>query len=442
MSAIATFTPATVTTVKSNYSWDEGTPLVDLMPADLNINDPSSILSSTNIAGVEYLGYSPFTSVSLSSVVTPNPSAVAIKRIVDFGDYYNSESNIVMTDTVSAEYFCHTYIMPGIYTVKMTIIEYVKLQDINTNLPLDNTQIYFQPIEIEKELPIFWQWCNYQCNHPIAALNQRSKNVSWSEATFQETHEFTWAESGSPCVSVPTQITLWSWDGQTCNTSGTTASVPLSWSTVECESCLGKTWNQVTSLNFETECVEIPYVIVPIVTEYVIENLVRVVEIPPVAFLQVGQDPNFNARVSPHTVTLSPKYVRCGSFPIEKIDWDFGDGSPIVSQKRWGINTDPMFKENLEYEVDWKDPRNFDVVRDYTRTPKSGPTFYPSLTCYASSTHSSDCAAGLVGPLKLAGDTAITKKVEVTILQNELTDYGKVLIGEVDNALAVWRYDK
>lgn len=441
MSALATFHPVNITTVKSNYSWDDGTPLVEISPADLSINEPACILSSTNISGIEYLGYSPFASVTLSSVVTPNPSAVATKRIVDFGDYYNSESNIIRTDTLSAEYFCHTYIMPGVYTVKLTVIEYVKLQDVNTNLPISNTQIYFQPTELERELPIFWQWCNYQCNHPLASLNKRSKNVSWSEAEFQENYEFTWAESGSPCVSVPTQLTLWNWDGQKCTTANTTTTT-LSWSTVECESCISKTWDQIMSSNFETDCIEIPYEIVPIVTEYVIENLVRVVEIPPVAFLTVNQGPTLSSRLSPHEVTLSPKYVKCGSFPIEKIDWDFGDGSPVVSQNRWVMNTNPIFKENLEYEADWKDPRTYDIKRKYTRTPVSGSVFYPSLTCYASSTHASDCAAGIVGPLSLTKNVPTKKDFKVTFLQNELTDHGKIIIGEVDNALAVWRYDK
>lgn len=443
MSAIATFDPINITTVKSTYSWDEGTPLVEIPTSDLEINSTTSILTSDNSAGIEYLGYSPFALVTLSSVVTPNPSAVATKRIIDFGDYYNSESNIIRTESLSAEYFCHTYIMPGVYTVKMTIIEYVKLADVATNLPFDSTKVYFQPMEISGELPIFWQWCNYQCTSPLARLNPRSKNVPWSKAKFQETKQFTWAESGSPCVSVPLQTTFWNWDGHLCSSGGTTATVPLSWSTLEGESCLCKTWEEITTLDLKPGCVETPYVIVPITTEYVIKNLVKVVEIPPKAFLEVQQDPNYNNRVSPYTAVLSPRYVRCGSFPIEKIEWDLGDGTPILVQRRWSVNPDPTFRDNLEYEVDWKDPRNFDVVHSFTRTPESGSSFYPSLTCYASSTHTSDCASGIVGPLKLRSseDTGIVD-AKVTILQNELTDYGRILIGEVDNSLAVWRYDK
>jgi hypothetical protein len=442
MSAIATFDPVNITTVKDTYSWDEGTPLVELDLADLTINDPSSILSSTNSAGVEYLGYSPFALVTLSSVVTPNPSAIATKVIVDFGDYYNSESNIIMTDVLSAQYFCHVYIMPGIYTVKMTVVEYVKLANVTTNLPFDSSKVYFQPTDAFKELPIFWQWCNYQCTTPLAKLNLRSKNVPWTKAKFQETNGFTWQESGSPCVKIPTQTTLWNWDGQMCSSAGSTTSTPLSWSTVECESCLSRTWDDIEALDLKPNCVEDPYVVVPITTEFTIEQLVRVVEIPPKAFLEVQQDPSYNNRISPYSVRLSPKYVRCGSFPIEKVEWNLGDGSPILTQRRWSVNTDPIFQDNLEYEVDWKDPRNFDIVHTYIRTPDSGSSFYPSLTCYASSTHTTDCVAGLVGPLKLRSSTSTSADSKVTILQNELTDHGRILIGEVDGTFAVWRYDK
>jgi len=434
----ATFTPVNITTVKDTYSWDDGTPLIDIGPSDLLINETELILSSANVAGIQYLGRSPFAIVALSSTITPNPSAVATTRIVDFGDYYNSESNLVKIDTLSAEYFCHTYVMPGVYTVKMTVIEYVKLKDVNTNLPLNSTQIYFQPTELANELPIFWQWCNYQCSNSLASINLRNKAVSWAEAEFQEDRQFTWTESTGPCVTVPTQMTMWNWDEQKCSST----SISLSWQTMECESCISKTWDEITSSKFELGCVETPFVIVPLTTEYVLENLVKVVEIPPKAFLEVQQNSNPNNRISPHLVTLSPKYVRCGSFPIEKIEWNLGDGTEKLTQRRWSVNRDTRFTENFEYEVDWKDPRNFDIKHVYNRTPKSGAAFYPSLTCYASSTSTSDCASGLVGPLKLGDSVVEDGESTVTFLQNELTDYGRILIGEVNDTLAIWRYNK
>jgi hypothetical protein len=445
MSAIATFDPINITTVKNTYSWDEGTPLVELTLADLEVNNPNFILSSLNDAGIEYLGYSPFAAVTLSSVMTPNPSAVATKRIIDFGDYYNSESNIIMTDTVSAENFCHVYIMPGVYTVKMTVVEYIRARDIplNTALPSNSLSLYVQPTELKEDLPIFWQWYNYYCENKCNPPNLRNKETKWSETQFQETEQFTWAESSSPCVDVAAEDVSWMWDDHSCALSASTFGVPLSWTSVECDSCLNKTWNETLSAGLQTNCIELATTLVAVTTQYVIKDLIRVVEIPPRAFLKVHQDPNINNRISPYRTTLSPIYVRCGSFPIEKIEWDLGDGTPILTQRRWSVNTNPKFKENFEYAIDWKDPRNFDVVHDYTRTPTSGSSFYPSLTCYASSTRTSDCVSGLVGPLKLpTGKEQNLATNKINILQNELTDHGKVLIGEVNDTLAVWRYNK
>lgn len=445
MSAIATFDPINITTVKSTYSWDEGTPLVDFTLADMEVNNPDFILSSLNDAGIEYLGYSPFAAVTLSSVVTPNPSAVATKRIIDFGDYYNSESNIIMVDTITPENFCHVYIMPGTYTVKMTIIEYIRARDIplNTSLPSNSLSLYVQPTEVKEDLPIFWQWYNYYCQKKPYPSNPRNKETRWSEAQFQELEQFTWAEASSPCVDVPARDASWMWDDHNCSLGGSTFGTPLSWTSVECESFYNKTWNETLSGDLEKNCIELATTLVAVTTEYTIKDLIRVVEIPPKAFLKVEQDPSFANRISPYTVTLNPLYVRCGSFPIEKIDWDLGDGTPMLTQRRWSVNTNPKFRENFQYAIDWKDPRNFNVVHDYIRTPTSGVSFYPSLTCYASSTHTSDCVSGIVGPLKLpAAEENTVASNKINILQNELTDYGKVLIGEVNDTLAVWRYDK
>ena len=85
-----------------------------------------------------------------------------------------------------------------------------------------------------------------------------------------------------------------------------------------------------------------------------------------------------------------------------------------------------------------KDPRNYDVIHTYRKTFDAGFSFYPSLTAYASSTGAYDCTAAIVGPLKLPSAT----EFNMAILQNELTDHGKAIIGEVEGAAAAWRMDK
>ena len=94
-----------------------------------------------------------------------------------------------------------------------------------------------------------------------------------------------------------------------------------------------------------------------------------------------------------------------------------------------------------------KDPRNYDIIHEYEVSPGSSLTFYPSLTCYTSSTASFDCAKGLVGPINPSSDNsnggqygASTKK-PLLLIQNELTDKGKVLLANIDCTAVVWNYD-
>ena len=153
---------------------------------------------------------------------------------------------------------------------------------------------------------------------------------------------------------------------------------------------------------------------------------------------------------------MSPKLSQTGSFPIEQIDWDLGDGSPILTQKRWDVNRSEDFIFNNNFPFDWEDPRNYDVVHTYSKTNDSDFTFYPSLTVYASSTKSSDCVSGIVGPIKIDElpqediysntyiDIEKKSKVfqKIKLMQNELTEHGKLLIGEVDGVAVAWRYNK
>jgi hypothetical protein len=44
----------------------------------------------------------------------------------------------------------------------------------------------------------------------------------------------------------------------------------------------------------------------------------------------------------------------------------------------------------------------------------------------------------MVGPLKLP----VTNGSDFKLMQNELTEHGKVLIGQVNDNVAVWRTDK
>jgi hypothetical protein len=207
------------------------------------------------------------------------------------------------------------------------------------------------------------------------------------------------------------------------------------------------TWEQQTCNSCKTH--EPPNIEV-VKTVYTRELIVEVLENFPTAHIDIFQDPNFLNRNSPYKVKLTARNVLPGSFPIERIDWDLGDGTPIKSQKRWAINTDTEFEYSDVFFADWRDPRNYDINHVYETSPGSNLTFYPSLTCYASSTGSYDCVKGIVGPINPSpiltendeANNAVNKRKPLNLIQNELTDHGKVLLGELDCTAVIWRYNK
>ena len=114
VTGIPLFNIESVVTVFSNYKWDDGPPVLQV--TDLNYNKVEDIADNWS---EEF--FSPFTFVTIFTNVSAHPNSVAIKKTVDFGDYYNYHNNIVTSSLTGSEKFCHTYIMPGTYTIKTTI---------------------------------------------------------------------------------------------------------------------------------------------------------------------------------------------------------------------------------------------------------------------------------------------------------------------------------
>jgi hypothetical protein len=421
---VAGFTITDHITVPDNYKWDLGVPYNTFPVEELVFNDPKLVVASNNNTGFEYIGRSPYMSVAVFATHTPAPNAVAIKRVYDFGDYYNSESSIVITTdkTKPSETVCHNYIMPGLYTIKLTVTEY------RAKATTPAAAGTYDIAKKSKSDVVFWQWKYFEsCT---TEKYPETRELKWNSPVCKQT---TW-KNATPCVK-PTECRITD-DADPCANNGGDE-VCTKWSEIDCNDPTN-TWGQQTCSACDVRPTP-EYEIVT--TEIVRTNIVRVIETSPVAYISVQQDQNINNRVSPYTVRISPKDVISGSFPIEKIDWDLGDGTPIKSQRRWDINNDPEFVYNNEYSIDWKDPRNYDVVHTYTKSPESGFTFYPSITCYSSSTASHDCVSGVVGPLRFdektgRSNTSITK---LSLMQNEMTENGSVLLGEVNKTAVIWK---
>lgn len=476
-----TFDIFSIKTVPSDYSWDKGTPAQAGGFTELVTDLSACELSSTNQLGTTYVGYAPFVSVTLSSDPGDvSRSLLALKRTANFGDYYNSDSNMVIKTSLFNDLFCHVYVMPGLYTITLERTEYAEAtsdpfgaclqrhcinwswkslsnctEDFSVtwrstrrgNLyekrwkfePCEQGQtsingVYIQKTDAPQEKgPLSWQWYNYKC----ASDDPRNTPTVWLSSGFQQPDQMNWIDTSGPCVNLgQNSLALWKWNNITIIEGQNTANI--TWDETKSSEPGTTTWDFARD-NCTGTIAPLLSTSTRVITK---EAYIRVLEIPPTAYLRAIQPEN---KSSPMTVRLSPRDTICGSFPIEKIVWDLGDGSPLLTQRRWSNTVESPFvyagivdttdSESLPLSADYQDPRNYDVIHTYTKTADSGFCFYPSITAYASSTNSFDCAAAMVGPLKMAN----TSGSNFRLLQNELTDHGKILIGQIDNNVAVWR---
>lgn len=134
----------------------------------------------------------------------------------------------------------------------------------------------------------------------------------------------------------------------------------------------------------------------------VIKNeFIELKEIPPVAKIDCVTQPVYG--FSPLTIRFSPQYCVSGSFPIERIDWDFNDGTEIKTITRYSqITGDSDLIFTNRFSQDPLDVRNYDIIHTFIRHNNDYPVFYPSLSCYASNTNTHDSCSTTIGPLFLS----------------------------------------
>lgn len=370
----------TVYSTISSYSWDLGVPNTSLMNKVTKSNDT-------------YVCYAPHVNVAVQTTVgDPNPNAIAYWRKADFGDFYNSSSSSKITTAANKYKFTHNYVMPGVYKIALEQTEYAKYDSPCYEEPceseLSTKKIYTETGVFKTERPHFaWIWYNFLefDNYPRtlthSSLEPNSELVRWEDCVFQGKNQTTWEEAQGPAI-------------ETTGRDG-------SWTKTKTASELDIT--------------------------------IEVKELPPKVYLDIVK----YSQQSPdsHTVRLSPRLTRCGSFPIEKIIWDLGNGTPSFevykdhAPKRGDIET--VFSN--VFEEDAKDPRNFDIIYTYTRNKQESSCFYPSITAISSSTGTSDCASVVVGPI------SFKKAPKFQILQNHLfSDGGKAYLGQIDQATVLW----
>jgi hypothetical protein len=427
------FDNVTVKTVKADYSWDKANPSVEIVEEAFNDT-------------FDYVGYAPYVNVEIeTSVQNFHQYSLIHERKVDFGDYYNSEFNLQTTPTTGTHICCHNYVMPGEYTIKVTQTEYIRTNnpccnsscdDPNLQRPVD---VYVETFLPKERLPYTWMWYCFAQEDPdprsefFGSLQPGIECLTWEDCEFQGKAQATWDETKGPAFETRSKDVSWQWKYVVQNPKEELKfyNQKVRWTNTETESFLARTWKQIKELGCNgINCLEmVPRLSAHVITT-TLEQKIKVLEIPPQAYITTvsivtGVD---------CTVRLSPKFTRCGSFPIEKIIWDLGDGSPIFECSRWSNNEVGEFIFNNEFELDRRDPRNYDVVHTYNRNFANGSCFYPSITAVTSSTFTTDQAATTIGPVILE---EISQNVD--ILQTQLTKAGKTYMGQIKDQVVFWK---
>jgi PKD repeat protein len=345
--------------VPQNYSWDIGNPF------ESAITTISAFSTSTYISG-----YAPGLKVIFRNTSELPPNYINFNYIWNFGDYYNDINNVVSLSTFSGAE--HTYIMPGKYNVSLTV------KQTQLNFPIDpNLQECLGKYDIQ------WYWNQL--------LSTSLNNITWDDTVCEGPKSKWW---DSEYVSLQRHGILWSWYYLKTNQVN-----PVRWEQTKTSTIYEKKW--AFEPNNTIRIVPDASFLNPTNT---LENteikigIVELIEIPPEAQLQCFT--SSLTGVSPYTVTLSPRRSIAGSFPIDRIDWDFNDGSPIRTVTRYSVPDPEIFTFTNALFDDIKDPRNYDAIYTYIRD-NNYSLFYPSITCYSSNTFTKNSCSLTIGPILL-----------------------------------------
>lgn len=383
-------------TVPKNYSWDFGTPLTTT-PTYEKIETVTGVIS----------GYAPGLRVTFLSDVrnllqtTSRVNVISSEYIWNFGDYYNDISNEISLQCPNT-FVEHVYIMPGIYEVSLTTaVARELIPD-----PVITPRCYGKYRQ-------GWYWNAVTCDTQTATtwLDTECDSLTKPKYWINEDNCF-----GEYCL-------YWSW--WTVDKEGTGALNPIRWFQTRRAEEFTKKWS--LGLNTESCDIELKSTF-DVVEQTTVKQIVVVQEIPPVANIAVTSK-NTKGN-SPLEIMLSPKHIRCGSFPIDKIVWDFGDETSPITITRNSTPTDPNIIFTNTFFDDPRDPRNYDIRHTFKRTRANYSMFYPSLTCYSANTNTHDSCSITIGPVLLE-----PSKADYKLITASLNDSGILYSIDSDNSI-------
>jgi hypothetical protein len=397
------FTVLSGITVTQNYNWDKGLPFTVGLSAKTNpqtltisdINDSTSIYIS---------GYAPGFRVFFKNNSSSDPDFSFINYNWDFGDFYNDSNNTVSLCCLADVE--HTYIMPGQYTVSLTLIQ-----------SKEQTGAFVGETQCLGKYNYQWYWDNLVCD--------RAETVTWDEAACNGIRS-KWWDNETQCFQK--YCKFWSWYDLR---SASEAANPVTWEqtmSVGPQATFTKKWafeanDTVCTSNTDTTFIN------TVITQSqttIKTAVVEVFELIPVAKLYLVSQPV--SGISPLSVQISPRNTIAGSFPIDRIDWDPGDGTPIKTVTRYTTPNSNLFTYTSAFSADMPDPRNYDFLHTYKRTIDTYSMFYPSITAYSSSTGTKDSCSLTVGPVALSSYSN-----NISLLKGRNTPTGNLYSLQIDN---------
>ncbi len=383
-------------------------------------------------------GYAPYLSLSainLSDLGTIPASGARVDYTWNFGDYYNIGSNIIISPLSSGS-VSHVYIMPGIYEISLqqtyTVSSLVKEADLCNgkclekycenwywdNLHSDIRAITWDQTDTGQIFEKTWDYqpitssdaCFDNCVPPCYETHCQSWNwrntesssvstVTWGNAELGGSKEKVWAytpvEETEECFSTlllpcfQKYCKPWTWYYLACDHKYATT-----WAEVKSGTTTPKIWGYEPLSESDPCNVSNSTVVTNTTAVTLVKGVVQVFEIPPISYIRIPSVVLSGA--SPFLVHLSADAVISGSFPVDRIDWDFfGDGN-IYTVSKYGSPDSSKFTFINAFSADVADPRNYQANIVYTDTG----VFYPSITAYSSSTGSFDACSAHVGPIK------------------------------------------
>lgn len=353
MPTTTSFTILSAITVKSNYRWDGVYPALD---------------ESVDVGTNGIVGNSP----GLSAVFSNNSVVEDVNDlnyyVWDFGDYYNQSTNVAYTTSIS-DSVSHLYIMPGIYTVTLTrnTFKLNTIQSINTEACKDRNGIY-------------WNWSS------VLSSSDISQNITWDQTKSSASKPKTWI-SNVKCLGK--YCTYWYWNNLQADSVN-----HLTWRNISSLGGKTSTWNDIKHVSEGCKGTDETQAVYTLqVSNASLPNMITLFDIKPVAFLECK---TVSYGENPLTVQITPSSSLCGSFPIEKIVWDFGDGSEEKIVSRYDV-PESIFTYTSAISSDIYDPRNYDLVHTYRIS--SANVFYPSIRVYGMNSVYYDTAKTVVGPI-------------------------------------------